>query len=312
MNASASKSIKDLEEELRTASTTEKQTVIIEKILGRFPYLYAYWLRLIQNSTQPELQWQRALENCPTIELWVEYLKSPYGTSEASSLSAEKALGEHFQAHHIYDIMLARTEGKNKILRKLIRKPLYNNAQYMKKAKELQLEPEDVLTQISLENAQEIKNRWRYESRIKRFFFHPAEIEQSELAVWREYLIYMETNGTPDQILTLYKRCLMATALYPDFWLQYIRCSLKTKNPEIADVFKTALTFHPHNKEFHALYAMYLETTGKINIARTVMSDAYIDDLVAFDIRNDINAIPTTHSYELRYARQSKRLRVRE
>jgi pre-mRNA-processing factor 39 len=69
----------------------------------------------------------------------------------------------------------------------------------------------------------ETHKRWKYESQIKRAYFHVTPIEETELSNWREYLDFEEAEGDVDRTRLLYERCLISCALYDEFWLRYAR-----------------------------------------------------------------------------------------
>lgn len=55
---------------------------------------------------------------------------------------------------------------------------------------------------------------------IKRPYFHVKPLEQDQLANWREYLDFEIEQGDPNRIRILFERCLIACALYEEFWLK--------------------------------------------------------------------------------------------
>ena len=70
---------------------------------------------------------------------------------------------------------------------------------------------------------EEVTKRWTYEGNIKRGYFHVTDIEEDELINWRKYLDFEESEGDFKRISFLYERCLVACALYEEFWLRYAR-----------------------------------------------------------------------------------------
>ena len=55
---------------------------------------------------------------------------------------------------------------------------------------------------------------------IRRPYFHAKPLEKSQLKNWREYLDFETANGTHERVLILYERCLVACALYEEFWIR--------------------------------------------------------------------------------------------
>ena len=53
---------------------------------------------------------------------------------------------------------------------------------------------------------------------IKRPYFHVKALEKTQLNNWKEYLDFEMENGTPERVVVLFERCLIACALYEDFW----------------------------------------------------------------------------------------------
>lgn len=105
-------------------------------------------------------------------------------------------------------------------------------------------------------NEEEVKKRWGFEDKvdicllckihlrckfdikfshiffiliqIKRPYFHVKPLEQDQLANWREYLDFEIEQGDQNRIRILFERCLIACALYEEFWLKVnIPCNIK-------------------------------------------------------------------------------------
>ncbi|KAF1950689.1 TPR-like protein [Byssothecium circinans] len=68
-----------------------------------------------------------------------------------------------------------------------------------------------------------VHERWTFENAIKRGYFHVTEVEDADLENWRKYLDFEESKGDDQRIIFLYERCLVACALYEEFWLRYAR-----------------------------------------------------------------------------------------
>jgi len=45
-------------------------------------------------------------------------------------------------------------------------------------------------------------------------------LERSQLKNWREYLDFEIASGTHARVVVLFERCMIAAALYEDFWLK--------------------------------------------------------------------------------------------
>ena len=66
----------------------------------------------------------------------------------------------------------------------------------------------------------EVKALWSYEDAIKRPYFHVKPLEKSQLSAWRNYLEYEIKQGKEARIRVLFERCLIACALYEEFWMR--------------------------------------------------------------------------------------------
>lgn len=59
-------------------------------------------------------------------------------------------------------------------------------------------------------------------AQIKRPYFHVKPLEKAQLNNWKEYLDFEIENGTPERVAVLFERCLVACALYEEFWVKVI------------------------------------------------------------------------------------------
>ena len=58
---------------------------------------------------------------------------------------------------------------------------------------------------------------------IKRPYFHVKPLERSQLKNWRDYLDFEIQQGSHERVIVLFERCMIATALYEDFWLKVLK-----------------------------------------------------------------------------------------
>jgi pre-mRNA-processing factor 39 len=118
----------------------------------------------------------------------------------------------------------------------------------------------------------EVVKRQVHEDGIKRPYFHVTEIEDSELAVWRKYLDFEESEGSYERIKFLYERCVVICALYEEFWLRYVRWleAQHDKTEEVRIVYQRASTiFVPIVKPTIRLhYALFEEVQERVQVAR--------------------------------------------
>jgi pre-mRNA-processing factor 39 len=90
----------------------------------------------------------------------------------------------------------------------------------------------------------ETTKRWPYESEIKRPYFHVTELDEAQLANWRRYLDFEESEGSYNRITFLYERCLVTCAHYDEFWLRYSRwmSAQPDKEEEVRNIYQRAST----------------------------------------------------------------------
>ncbi|KAF1845788.1 TPR-like protein [Cucurbitaria berberidis CBS 394.84] len=120
---------------------------------------------------------------------------------------------------------------------------------------------------------QEVTSRWNYEQAIKRAYFHVTELEDAELDNWRKYLEYEEKEGDFERTSFLYERCLVACALYDEFWLRYARWMFsqgKEENTRIIYM-RASCIFVPISAPTIRLnWARFEEKLGRISVARDI------------------------------------------
>ncbi|CDK26976.1 unnamed protein product [Kuraishia capsulata CBS 1993] len=101
---------------------------------------------------------------------------------------------------------------------------------------------------------------WQFEKRLSSFFFTPVELKRSEIDAWDAYLEYLENTNlkkghTKDAVISrindsiievAYERCLIVTALYPQFWVKYSDYHLNHNRIDKAiDVLKRGTYLNP-------------------------------------------------------------------
>lgn len=55
---------------------------------------------------------------------------------------------------------------------------------------------------------------------IKRPYFHVKPLERCQLKNWKSYLEWEKQHGSLKRALVLHERCLIACALYEEFWMR--------------------------------------------------------------------------------------------
>lgn len=121
--------------------------------------------------------------------------------------------------------------------------------------------------------------RWTYEEGIKRPYFHVKPLERCQLKNWKEYLDFEIEQGDEKRILVLFERCLIACALYDDFWLKLIRyLDSRSDDPEmiprVRDGYERACTIHhPDKPSLHMMWSAFEETQGNGNKAAEILAN---------------------------------------
>ncbi|OAL19225.1 hypothetical protein AYO22_09986 [Fonsecaea multimorphosa] len=120
----------------------------------------------------------------------------------------------------------------------------------------------------------ETTKRWTYESEIKRPYFHVTDLDEAQLANWRKYLDFEESEGDYTRTQFLYERCLVTCAQHDEFWLRYARWMLaqQGKEEEVRNIYQRASCFYvPIALPTTRLqYAYFEEMTGRVDVAKDI------------------------------------------
>ncbi|KAK9501193.1 hypothetical protein O3M35_002266 [Rhynocoris fuscipes] len=118
--------------------------------------------------------------------------------------------------------------------------------------------------------------RWNFEEGIKRPYFHVKPLERVQLNTWREYIDFEIAGGEEERIIILFERCLIACALYEEFWVKYIKYleSLPgDMEDKIRNVYERACLIHHTKKPYLALnWATFEESHGNVDGARKILN----------------------------------------
>lgn len=120
---------------------------------------------------------------------------------------------------------------------------------------------------------QAVQLRWQYENAIKRAYFHVTDVDEPDLENWRKYLDVEEKEGDFQRICFLYERCLVACALYEEFWLRYARWMFSQGKDEDARLIymRASSIFVPISQPTIRLnWARFEEKLGRVSIARDI------------------------------------------
>jgi pre-mRNA-processing factor 39 len=108
---------------------------------------------------------------------------------------------------------------------------------------------------------------------IKRPYFHVKPLERGQLKNWKAYLEFEIEHGQQLRIDTLFERCLIACALYDEYWLLYAQHLESRWNDELDNrpliekqlrsVYRRACTVHVYDKTtLYLMWSNFEEKTG--------------------------------------------------
>ncbi|KAI3364436.1 hypothetical protein L3Q82_011233 [Scortum barcoo] len=130
----------------------------------------------------------------------------------------------------------------------------------------------EVRQEVFNHNEHEVSKRWAFEEGIKRPYFHVKALEKTQLNNWKEYLDFEIENGTPERVVVLFERCLIACALYEEFWTKYAKYLEGYSIDGVRHVYKKACTIHlPKKPAPHLLWAAFEEQQGNVEEARGIL-----------------------------------------
>ncbi|KJH44195.1 hypothetical protein DICVIV_09767 [Dictyocaulus viviparus] len=105
--------------------------------------------------------------------------------------------------------------------------------------------------------------RLPFEEQIKRPYFHVKPLETEQLKNWRMYLDFEIVEGDEARIAVLFERCLIACALYDQFWTKFARWTRKHRGSEEARaVYRRARQHIPGNVRLALAYSAFEESLG--------------------------------------------------
>ncbi|XP_030070307.1 pre-mRNA-processing factor 39 [Microcaecilia unicolor] len=130
----------------------------------------------------------------------------------------------------------------------------------------------EIYQEVFNHNEHEVNKRWIFEEGIKRPYFHVKSLEKAQLKNWKEYLDFEIENGTHERVVVLFERCIIACALYEDFWIKYAKYMESHSVEGVRHVYRRACTIHlPKKPMSHLLWAAFEEQQGNINEARRIL-----------------------------------------
>lgn len=129
-------------------------------------------------------------------------------------------------------------------------------------------------TIIFTANEDEVRKRWSFEEAIKRPYFHVKPLERVQLKNWREYLDFEIAQGDFKRIVVLFERCLIACALYEDFWQKFASFVEPNSIEHCRKVYNRACDIHlPRKVNIHLTWAAFEEQNGSASKASTILEN---------------------------------------
>ncbi|XP_029468338.1 uncharacterized protein LOC115097047 isoform X2 [Rhinatrema bivittatum] len=126
--------------------------------------------------------------------------------------------------------------------------------------------------QIYTQNEMEVSKRWSFEEGIKRPYFHVKPLERAQLKNWHDYLDFEMANGSHERCIVLFERCVIACALYEDFWVKYTKYLENHTVIGTRNVYQRACGYHlPRNPNLHLLWSAFEEKQGDIEESRRIL-----------------------------------------
>lgn len=247
---------------------TDPSETSYRKLLEEFPYLFGYWQKYLLAFHPSDMEaWTEAVQKCPSLVLWTEFLDRfpTVQNFEAAILD----VGRFFNSAIIWDKYLEFSDHDLQILTRVTNVPLYDYAKYFSALDALKIDVADKCQKM----AEKVGEIWEYEARIKRDYFHVVPVEDQELKAWDDYLDYMEIQKDDEATNSLYKRCLVVTALYPGFWLRYIRWASLAMPDLLPGLFSQAQHYCPNNTTLKELMAAHNELQGNLDRAKDLYDD---------------------------------------
>ena len=124
------------------------------------------------------------------------------------------------------------------------------------------------------ETEQAVTKIWAFEEGIKRPYFHVKQLERAQLKNWREYLDFEIARENHDRIVLLFERCLIACALYEDFWLKYTKYMAKVDALATSQIFERACTIHlPKKPNIHIQWSAHEELQENIDKSSNILEN---------------------------------------
>merc|ERR1711899_535319 len=145
------------------------------------------------------------------------------------------------------------------------------------------------LKKVFKETEEKVNARWKFEDSIKRPYFHMKPLERGQLKNWSDYLAHeieksneekaKGQEGNDSGIEILFERCLIACALYEEFWIKYANWVKETsstaeKADKLRDVYNRACVHHlPKKVEIHLAWAAFEEQQQNFDACSEILQN---------------------------------------
>eukprot|EP00794_Sanderia_malayensis_P020193 gene20193-22169_t len=147
--------------------------------------------------------------------------------------------------------------------------------------------------EIFKKNEEVVKKRWNFEDAIKRPYFHVKPLERVQLKNWREYLDFQMKEGSHKETCILFERCIIACAMYEEFWQKYIsylesRVGNEVEIDAVRVLYERACKVHVSKKPGIIMnWAAFEEKQDNVEQAREILDslDERVPGLVMVKLR---------------------------
>uniref|UniRef100_A0A674CLU0 Pre-mRNA-processing factor 39-like n=1 Tax=Salmo trutta TaxID=8032 RepID=A0A674CLU0_SALTR len=274
--------------------------------LARYPLCYGYWKKFADLERRAGYT-NKAQEVCVqglkaiplSVDLWIHYINLLLGTlnmnlPESSHCirsafeEAVAAAGLDFHSDRLWELYIEweKEQGDMKaatgVYDRILRVPtqLYSS-HYEKFKTHLNAHaPKDVLSAedviLSLVGNIDLPSLlfpFLPPFQIKRPYFHVKPLDRTQLKAWHSYLDWDGIIAGGDRrVRILFERCLIACALYEEFWTKYVQYLEPQSLYEARGVFRRACEIHlAHKHTMHLQWATFEERHGDLTEARRVL-----------------------------------------
>ncbi|EOY27807.1 hypothetical protein QUC31_012696 [Theobroma cacao] len=124
----------------------------------------------------------------------------------------------------------------------------------------------------------------RFETSIRRPYFHVNPLDITQLENWQEYLNFVEMHGDFDWAVKLYERCLIPCANYPEFWMRYVDYVESKGGREIANFALARATqiFLKRMPVIHLFSARFKEKIRDVSGAHVALAEYETESDLSF------------------------------